>query len=86
MHEMSASLSHWITQICFANMAEWMKVLLKVDTVREPGNIVLDGTSCHGFDVAFANSPWPLDLLVVNGHCGHYVMIWLYLGTSCSRI
>jgi len=44
------------TQLCYANTAEGIEVLLGVETHGDLRNTVLDGESLflHGFDAAFA--------------------------------
>jgi len=53
---LSVCLPRSLTGLCYANMAEHIKVLLCVET------LVLDGSPgfTHGFDVAFAKLLWPL--------------------------
>jgi len=45
-----------------ASLSERIKVLLQLETLGDPRNIVLDGNPdfSHGYDAAFANLLWPL--------------------------
>jgi len=49
-------------QLHCANVAECIEVLLGVETLGDPKNIVLDGSPDipHGFDAIFAKLLWPL--------------------------
>jgi len=56
------SVCQSVTRLRCAKTAERIQVLLRMETLGDPRNIILDGSPdfSHGFNAAIANLLWPL--------------------------
>jgi len=54
---------------------KWIKLLLRVETLGDPKNIVLDASAnfAHRFNAAFTKLPWPWLIVCLL----HVTMLWL---------
>jgi len=71
-----------VRQLCNANMAEWMEVLLCTETLGYLRNILLDGNPdfLYWFDAASAKLLWPLVTILTSK-----LEPWLWLWILCEN-